>query len=121
MIMQSKKYLPPVYGGPVKVLRGTQGLGHWNQRYLGWDKHASGPIEAFDISAEHATILTEPRVALVAAYLEEWMRQAERTGPIVQPASEPQRSADQRREAAPGAGNWPPHPSRRKFSSGRKF
>ena len=85
--MQGKKYSPPIYGGPIKVLRVTQGLGHWNQRYLGWDKYASGPIEAFDIDAEHVTLMTEPRVALVAAYLEDWIKQVERTGPMAQPAS----------------------------------
>ena len=112
---ESARYLPPNYGGPIKVLRSTEGLEYFNRKYLGWDKYASGPIEVFDISAEHATIMTEPRVALVTAYLEDAIRQAESTGPIAQPTSGPQQSAAQRREGASGVGTWPPHPSGRKF------
>lgn len=84
---ESARYLPPIYEGSVKVLRSTEGPEYFNRRYLGWDQYASGPIEVFDISADHSTIMTEPRAALVAAYLEDWMRQADMTGPVLQPSS----------------------------------
>ena len=84
---QSEKYVPPIYGGPVKLLRCAKGGGYWSNRYLGWDKYISGPIEVFDIGADHTAIMTEPMAYLVAAYLEGWMREADRAGPVAQPGS----------------------------------
>jgi oxalate---CoA ligase len=80
MIMaQSRSYIPPTYAGPVQLLRGGEGGGYWNLKYLGWDKYVSGPIDAYDIWADHETILQEPIAALIAAYLEKWMNEAERS------------------------------------------
>jgi len=74
---QQQSYTPPPYKGPIKVLRCIHGLSYWNQRYLGWDKYAAGPIEAFDMPADHLTVMAEPIIALVAAYLDEWLKEAE--------------------------------------------
>lgn len=83
--MQTGKYLPPIYEGPVKVLRSVKGPGYWNHRNLGWEKYILGPIESFDIPDNHAAMMTEPMVALVAAYLEHWMKEAEMPGSVAQP------------------------------------
>jgi thioesterase domain-containing protein len=74
-------YSPPVYGGAVRLLRSTDGARYFHYRkYLGWDKFVSGPLEAFDITADHDNLVTEPRVALVAACLENWIREADTAG-----------------------------------------
>jgi thioesterase domain-containing protein/acyl carrier protein len=87
LMKQSEKYVPPIYRGPVKMLRCAEGGGYWSNRYLGWDKYISGPIEVFDIGADHTAIMTEPMASLVAAYLEGWMREADRAGPVERPGS----------------------------------
>lgn len=74
---QYQSYTPPPYKGPIKLLRCTHGLSYWNQRNLGWDKYAAGPIESFDMPADHLTVMAEPVVALVVAYLDEWLKEAE--------------------------------------------
>jgi thioesterase domain-containing protein len=74
---QSRLYSPPIYPGPVKVLRSTDDAEYFNRKYIGWDDFVTGPIEVFDISAHHANIMTEPRVALVSAFLECWLREAD--------------------------------------------
>ncbi len=79
LLRQAGAYAPSVYGGPTKVLRCTQGDGYWNKRLLGWDRYTSGPVEVVDIPADHLSISTDPVVALVAAHLERWMREAENT------------------------------------------
>jgi thioesterase domain-containing protein/acyl carrier protein len=68
----------PIYQGAVRLLRSTHGAQYFNHRkYLGWEKFVSGPLETFDITADHHNLMTEPRVALVAACLENWIREAD--------------------------------------------
>jgi thioesterase domain-containing protein/acyl carrier protein len=80
IMAQSAAYLPALYPHAAKVLRGSE---YFSGKYLGWDKYVSGPLEVFDISGSHDTIMNEPRVALVAACLENWVREADslETGP----------------------------------------
>lgn len=77
IMAQSAAYLPPLYPHAAKLLRGSE---YFSGKYLGWDKYVSGPLEVFDISGNHDTIMQEPRVALVAACLENWMREADLPG-----------------------------------------
>lgn len=74
---QSRRYSPPLYPGPVKVLRSTLEHEYFSRKYLGWEEHVSGPIEVFDVAAHHGSIMTEPHAALVTVYLENWMREAD--------------------------------------------
>lgn len=77
MAAESAAYMPPRYPHAAKILRGSEGTGYFSEKYLGWDKYVSGPLEVFDISGNHHTIINEPRVALMAACLENWMREAD--------------------------------------------
>jgi thioesterase domain-containing protein/acyl carrier protein len=77
MNAQGAAYSPPVYRGAVKIVRCTDDLGFYSKKYLGWDEYVSGPIEVFETIASHATIMNEPRVALIAACLEHWIREAD--------------------------------------------
>ncbi len=70
-------HVPSVYRGAVRIMRSTDGPEYFNRKYLGWDKYVLGPLDVFDISADHATLMTEPRVAVVAACLESWIREAD--------------------------------------------
>ncbi len=74
---QTQAYAPPTYPGAVKVLRSTQEHEYFNRKYLGWEEHVSGPIAVCDVAAHHGSIMIEPHAALVAAYLEDWMREAD--------------------------------------------
>ena len=75
---QAGDYVPPIYPAPVKMLRSTDQDEYFNRKYLGWDEYVSGPIEVFDVSAHHGNLMAEPRAALVSAYLENWMGEADR-------------------------------------------
>ncbi len=77
---RSGQYAPPIFRGAAKVLRSTDGVEYFNRKYIGWDEYVSGPIEVFDISADHTNLMTEPRVALVTAYLESWIAEADLAG-----------------------------------------
>jgi thioesterase domain-containing protein/acyl carrier protein len=77
---RSGQYSPLVFRGAAKVLRTTDGAEYFNRKYIGWDEYVSGPIEVFDISADHSNLMTEPRVALVTAYLESWIAEADLAG-----------------------------------------
>ena len=71
------EYAPSNYPGPVKMLRSTEEHEYFNRKYLGWDEYVSGSIEVFDVAAHHGNIMAEPNAALVTAYLENWMREAD--------------------------------------------
>ncbi len=78
IMAQSAAYEPAaLYPHAAKLLRGSE---YFNGKYLGWDRYVSGPLEVFDMAGSHDTIMNEPRVALVAACLENWMREADSLG-----------------------------------------
>lgn len=75
-------YSPPFCDGPIKVMRCTSGIGaRWALRDRGWGKFARGGIQVVDIPTHHYAALTEPTVALVAAQLAIWLKQADRDHP----------------------------------------
>ena len=74
IMAQSAAYEPALYPHAARLLRGSE---YFSGQYLGWDKYVKGSLEVFDIAGSHDTIMNEPRVALVAACLENWMREAD--------------------------------------------
>lgn len=77
IMAQSAAYVPALYPHAARLLRGSE---YFSGKYLGWDRYVSGPLEVFDMAGSHDTIMNEPRVALVAACLENWMREADQLG-----------------------------------------
>ena len=76
---QHEKYAPPSYHGPMKVLRCMRNGSHWNEENLGWATYAKGPIEIGEMPDDHTAVMGEPIVALVAAYLDKWLAEANST------------------------------------------
>lgn len=70
-----KGYRPPVHDGSVKLLRSS--AGSWSRRCLGWSDVVKGGVEIFDIPGTHEHVLLEPTEALVASYLDIWLREVE--------------------------------------------
>jgi thioesterase domain-containing protein len=61
----------------MKVLRCSRSGSEWNAANLGWARYADGPIEIAELPGDHTSIMLEPIVALVAAYLDKWLAEAE--------------------------------------------
>jgi thioesterase domain-containing protein len=74
-------YEPPPYHGPMKVLRCSRGGSEWNVANLGWADYAKGPIEIAELPGDHTSIMGEPIVALVAAYIDKWLAEAAAVAP----------------------------------------
>lgn len=70
-------YNPPPYHGPMKVLRCSRSGSEWNLANLGWAPYAKGPLEIAELPGDHTSIMGEPIVALVAAYIDKWLAEAE--------------------------------------------
>jgi hypothetical protein len=60
----------------MKVLRCSRGGSEWNVANLGWADYAKGPIEIAELPGDHTSIMGEPIVALVAAYIDKWLAEA---------------------------------------------
>jgi thioesterase domain-containing protein len=74
-----ENYEAPVFEGSAKLLRSS--ASPWSRRCLGWSDVTKGSVEVFDIPGEHWTALSEPAVALVGAYLRQWIEEECKHGP----------------------------------------
>lgn len=68
-------YDPPPYDGAIKLLRCTDS--RWGKRGLGWEERARGGVEVYDLPTSHYLAISEPTAALVAAYMLQWLDEAE--------------------------------------------
>jgi amino acid adenylation domain-containing protein len=64
-------YVPKVYPGCVTLFRASkQPAGYNNDCDLGWNKFAAGGVEILEVPGYHGSIVTEPRVRILAEQLE---------------------------------------------------
>jgi thioesterase domain-containing protein len=70
-------YVPQRFAGAIKLFRCMYGIGsRWSLRHYGWEGRAMGGVEVIDLPASHYEALSEPAVALVAAYIKRWLAEA---------------------------------------------
>lgn len=77
----NRQHHPSAYAGPIKLLRCTKGIWFWGRLDLGWRAYAHGPFEIIEVGADHASIMCEPMVGLIAACLDHWLPIAEAVPP----------------------------------------
>jgi thioesterase domain-containing protein len=73
-------YTAREYFGPITLIRArTQPLASWLAHDLGWGRLAKGGLDIRMIPGAHDNILTEPRVRVLAAHLQECLAPANLT------------------------------------------
>jgi thioesterase domain-containing protein/acyl carrier protein len=71
------EYSAPPIDVPIKLLRSNGPGARWSKRALGWADRAKGGVEVFDVPTDHYSVISEPVVALVAAYMRQWLAHAD--------------------------------------------
>jgi thioesterase domain-containing protein len=78
MLQSLRAYVPRVYLGSVTLFRASKRLaGYNNDPDLGWSKLAAGGLESHEIPGYHGSIVTEPRVRILAERLRVCLSQAQ--------------------------------------------
>lgn len=77
-----KTWEPPVYAGRIVLLRSAdRSVDLQFDPRLGWERKATGGVTMIDIPGEHATMLREPNVRLVAERVADCVRAAAKNTP----------------------------------------
>ena len=72
LMRMKRDYKPPVYPGSVTLFRASKRpAGYYDSPDLGWAELAAGGVQIHEIPGYHGSIITEPRVRVLAERLQE--------------------------------------------------
>jgi thioesterase domain-containing protein len=75
------EYVPQVYQGRITLFRASERSQRTHRNPdLGWGELAVGGVEIFDVPGDHATLIEEPRVQILAEQLKVCLGKAQANG-----------------------------------------